>query len=338
MPTRDLILVIDPASVSSLCSPAYFTLLNLVVDLESIDPPVRIHLMVPKHLTESEIVPLVDGIRPPLSWTTGSSPPPFNVEMPTENSTQLLADTEESRRALNLLAVADAIQADGIVTNSPILLDARYPLYQHHRVRIIPTPEVGDIIESFSHGHSVYWSASSMERYMVFDLFYQLNHWKGARYAKWFYKIGEPINNVELRECLRSSLLNRYPFLLYSRDMIRFYELQMDFYTRRGLQRRFMMGVGYYVTTFYLLLWGMLDHLTITAKWARDLNVDEKHCGIRSKRFWKELRQREPHLKKFVDQPKISKWISMMQTCGTQQLIEHWHYLQLYWRIQKNPK
>jgi hypothetical protein len=118
---------------------------------------------------------------------------------------------------------------------------------------------------------------------VTLDLVYQWTHWKASRFAKWFNHVQAIIEKKELQESLRSALLNRYPFLLYSRDMVRFYELQMDFYQRRGLQRRFSMGVGFYVSTFYLFLWGMLEHLTIIAKWAKDLTIDETKCGIRSK-------------------------------------------------------
>jgi hypothetical protein len=210
------------------------------------------------------------------------------------------------------LAVADAIQADGIVTNEEILVNARYGLYQHHRIRIIPLKELGDIVEIFAHGHSIFWPATSPERYLVFDLFYQWSHWKSNRFAKWFNEVQAQIERKELRESLRSALLNRYPFLLYSRDMVRFYELQIDFYHRRGLQRRFSMGVGFYVSTFYLFLWGMLDHLTIIAKWARDLKIDETKCGIRSKKFWKEFNTTDPRLNTFLNHPRVSKWISVM--------------------------
>ena len=72
------------------------------------------------------------------------------------------------------------------------------------------------------------------------------------------------------------------------------------------------MGVGFYVTTFYLLLWGMLDHLTIIAKWTKDLKIDERYCGIRSKQFWKEFQKKEPRLKRFLEEPRIGQWVSMM--------------------------
>lgn len=56
----------------------------------------------------------------------------------------------------------------------------------------------------------------------------------------------------------------------------------------------------------------MLDHLTIIAKWARGLKIDEKYCGIRSKNFLKEFKIREPNLARFLEQPRISNWVSLM--------------------------
>ena len=147
---------------------------------------------------------------------------------------------------------------------------------------------------------------------MIFDLFDQRLHWKGSRFAKWFLEIADRTASNELRESLRSALLNRYAFILYCRDMIRFYELQMDFFKRRNQERRFYMGVGFYVSTFYLFLWGMLEHLTIIAKWAKNLNVDERHCGIRSKRFWIEFNNIDLRLNTFLNQPRFKEWISVM--------------------------
>jgi len=94
--------------------------------------------------------------------------------------------------------------------------------------------------------------------------------------------------------------------------MIRFYELQMDFFKRRGQERRFSMGVGFYVSTFYLFLWGMLEHLTIIAKWAKNLKVDERNCGVRNKKFWAEFDKIDPRLNRFLNQPRIKEWISVM--------------------------
>ena len=277
------------------------------------ESPVTVRLLLLTHLTDPSTIALAAKITPPLSLLKEISPPPFKLDAAIQSELRepLLSNTAESNRCLEVLAVGNAIQADGIVTNEAILVNARYPLYQHHRIRIIPLKELGDIVEIFAHGHSIFLSYTTGQ-YITLDVFYQWTHWTASRFARWFNQVQATIEKKELQESLRSALLNRYPFLLYSRDMVRFYELQLDFYQRRGLQRRFSMGVGFYVSTFYLFLWGRLDHLTIIAKWAKDLPIDETKCGIRSKTFWKEFNRTDPRLNAFLRKPKISEWISVM--------------------------
>jgi len=91
--------------------------------------------------------------------------------------------------------------------------------------------------------------------------------------------------------------------------MIRFYELQRDYFLRRG-ERRFHLMLGYYLSNYYMLLWGMLDQLTIIAKYAYNLSIKEKTCGINSNKFWNKLN--EPKLYKFISESKISEWIDIM--------------------------
>jgi hypothetical protein len=313
MPTRELNLLIDPACVPSLCDSVYSSAIRLINDLRNLEVPVTVHLLLPTHLTDPSTIALAAKITPPLSLLKEILPPPFKLDVAIQSELRepLLSNTVESNRCLDVLAVGDAIQADGILTNDARLVNARYGLYQHHRIRIIPLKELGDTVEIFAHGHSIFLSYTTGQ-YITLDVFYQWTHWRGSRFAKWFNQVQATIERKELQESLRSALLNRYPFLLYSRDMVRFYELQMDFYQRRGLQRRFSMGVGFYVSTFYLFLWGMLEHLTIIAKWATDLTIDETKCGIRSKKFWKEFNKTDPRLNTFLRQPKISDWISVM--------------------------
>jgi hypothetical protein len=313
MPTRELNLLIDPACVPSLCDSGCAHAIRLISDLRNLEVPVTVHLLLPTHLTDPSTIALAAKISPPLSLLKEISPPPFTLDAAIQSELReaLISNTAESNRCRDLLAMGDAIQADGIVTNEPLLVNARYALYQYHRAKIIPLKELYDTTEVFAHGHSIFLSHTT-GMYITLDLFYQWTHWKASRLAKWFNRVQAIIDKKELQESLRSALLNRYPFLLYSRDMVRFYELQLDFYQRRGLQRRFSMGVGFYVSTFYLFLWGMLEHLTIIAKWAKDLTIDETKCGIRSTKFWKEFNRTDPRLDTFLRQPKISDWISVM--------------------------
>jgi len=224
----------------------------------------------------------------------------------------LVGDTPDGRQALALLALTRAAEADGIMTDGAALIGLRYPLLQHHRIRVIPLSELTDWVEVCAHGHSLFWSASYPYKGLGVDLFYQWTHWKNRRLAEWFFRIQARITNEVLTENLRSLMLNRYPFILYSRDMVRFYELQMDHFARKGFPRTFTTPLGYYLTSFYLYLWGVLEQLTIIANHVRGLELRDRDCGIRRETFWEEFGRREPALWRFMESPKVSEWVGAM--------------------------
>ena len=160
-------------------------------------------------------------------------------------------------------------------------------------------------------GNSVFWS-SAYSRDIGFDIFYQMTHWKAMRLFKWWSQAISGHTTKEVVDHLRSALLNRFPYILYSRDMVRFYQLQRDYYIRRERLQMYGLAIGFYINTFYLMLWGMLEHLTIVAKYARKLDIAERACGIHSKAFWKEFRVVEKGLSEFVKGPTMTEWIGIM--------------------------
>jgi phosphoribosylanthranilate isomerase len=217
----------------------------------------------------------------------------------------------EMEHELSLLALSESSKADGIVTNSVLLIDHQYVIYQYHRIRIVPVGEFPDLIRVVAVGNSIFWS-SAYGRDIGFDIFYQMTHWKAMRLFKWWAQAISGQTTKELVDNLRGALLNRFPYILYSRDMVRFYQLQRDYYTRRQRLQMYGLAIGFYINTFYLMLWGMLDHLTVVAKHARHLDIPEKVCGIRSKEFWKVFRGVEDSLAGFVKGPKMTEWIVIM--------------------------
>jgi hypothetical protein len=60
------------------------------------------------------------------------------------------------------------------------------------------------------------------------------------------------------------------------------------------------------------MLWGMLDHFTIIVKYATDMKISERKCGIRSDNFLKELCDVEKSLYEFVKEPKMKEWTEIM--------------------------
>ncbi len=314
-PTRQFAFVLDPECVPLVQMTAYGSILDMISELKNANPPVEIYIYFPTFLADAATRTLADRMQAAFVQVTE----PKSVEAFTPDAAihkdyrdRLLENNDRSQRALSLLSLASFARADGIVTLPGVLVDARYALYNHHQIRIIPLDEFAELVEVCAHGHSIFWSASNPIRGLTFDTFYQMTHWKNARLAKWFNAIQVKMTNDELKENLRSALLNRYPFLLYSRDMVRFYQLQRDFYSRRGLQQMFGMAIGYFVTAFYLLLWGMLDHLTVIAKHARGIELDERFCGIKSKDFWDVFGPQEPALQKFILCEVWDGWITMM--------------------------
>ena len=314
-PTRKFTFIFDPLYLPTPDHVSSKSVFDLIHDLRFVEPRVDIHLLLPTYLATPEVLLQADKIGFELHKIPEPVPSP-DIEL--DNSIQ--KDIEERFRKkrddiqqeLALLALSESLQADGIITLSDILIDRRYTIYQHHHIRIIPSDEFPDTVEVIAHGNSIFWSTTYPERRLNFDIFYQLAHWKNARLFKWHEAVKKKISNRDLADNLRSALLNRYPYILYSRDMIRFYELQREYYSRRGLLQRFDMMLGYYVNTFYLMLWGMLDQLTVIAKYARNLDVNERNCGIRTKKFWEEFGAQEPELTAFIKSSKIDEWIDVM--------------------------
>jgi len=94
--------------------------------------------------------------------------------------------------------------------------------------------------------------------------------------------------------------------------MVRFYQLQKDYYSRQDSLNRFSIPLGYYVNAFYLFLWGMLEQLTLITKYVKDLQIDDRECGIKSGSFWNELRKKDSTLEAFLSMTSVHEWIDTM--------------------------
>jgi hypothetical protein len=315
-PTRDFRFVVEPLLVDRLAIFPFRGVAALLNDLAAVPHGVRVALIAPGYLTDRPV------FHPPslLEDRTeviarASDIPSFKIgeALPATLRRVLRQPRAEITTALALLALAEAVQAEGIVTESPVLIDARYPLYQHHRLRIIPLGEFGDVLESCAHGHGLFWSSTHAGRHYGADSYYQMLHPTGHKLAMWFGRVAGSLAPAEHHENVRSATLNRYPFILYSRDMVRFYELQLDHFARRGLYRRFGTTLGYYITNFYVHVWGMLEQLTVIAKDQRGLDIPDTDCGIhKTKTYWQKAGAELPTLRALVKSREIAPWIAAM--------------------------
>lgn len=311
LPTQSFCFILDPTYLDfNKLMPIFF----LIREMKEICSELVIEIVIPSYMVTQEDLSLFTIFNINLNVINRPSNL-LNIELNESIDEDIIKkitnNTESSNRALALLSLSESLKSDGIITNNALLIEVRYPIYQWHSIRIIPLGEFSDIIDIIAHGNSIFSSASSTLRNLPFDVFYQFTHYKNRRFFSWFNKIIRELDNIELIGNVRSALLNRYPYILYSRDMIRFYELQRDYYLRRG-ERRFHLMLGYYLSNYYMLLWGMLDHLTVIAKYAYRLPINEKDCAINSKKFWKEFKSKEPNLFNFIKVSPISAWINIM--------------------------
>lgn len=311
-PTRQYRVVMDPDCVTDLHT-KHQGALRLIDDLRKLNDPVEIGLVLPAYAAEGCNITLparsedlfMQLSTPPREWS-------FQLDkmLYAEASAALSQQTAEARRIMTLLTLADSVQADCIVTRSALLETTRYALYQHHLIVPVLLDELNGWVEIIAHGHGAFWSTHIAERRLTFDGYYQVAHWKASRYIRWLGGVLPSIAQADLQTNLRSALLNRFPYLLYARDMVRFFEIQRNHFTRRDLIGRFGLAVGYHMNASYLLLWGMLEQLTAIAKQMRGLALNERDCGIQKEQFWKKLH--EPGLQAFVQQGRIGEWVKLM--------------------------
>src|SRR5262249_9263175 len=144
------------------------------------------------------------------------------------------------------------------------------------------------------------------------DLFYQWLDRKNRYLIDWHSRASPQLSR-ETAEDLRSIVYNRYPFVLYSRDMVRFFELQSDHVVRQTGQKRFGPFMGFHLVNLYFHTWGLLDHLTLVANRHLRLGLPDNRCGIVADEFWAAVSKRAPALRKAVRQEaRVNDWIAVM--------------------------
>ncbi len=310
--------ILDPSSIDSLS----FNYLNqvdkLFIDMELVKAPVVLEVYVSNKFNASNL--LFD--HPIYSEWVKATPqdwqfPPFELnKIIEENIRDISPQSKETIDALGILGIGNYCQADGIVSNNRVLVEHRHQIYQYHRQRIVPLAEFPGIIEIILHGNSIFLSADDSCLMYDNDTFYQACHWKAKRYFKWFQNSGCKKYSEDFFPDLHSALLNRYPYIVYSRDMVKYYELQQDYFFRSGKRQSYGLTLGYYLNYFYLLLWGMMDSLALIAKKKLDLPVNEAGCSIskskRTKKYWQLIKDCLPGLYEFVNNGNMQEWICIM--------------------------
>jgi hypothetical protein len=315
LPTREFVLVVDPDCFQDLLAPLLRPAVSLVGDLMGLNPPVIIHLAFPTFLATGAQRDLAESGYAPLDLFADEAGVPTVTLSPDLSRWvrgRIERGAEGERRGFRLLSLANHLKADGVVITLPSLVEPRYHLLRHHKFRIFLPSEFPDFVEVCARGHGIPCAARSGRMWFPPDLLYPWAHWKCRRLWEWFNKVSRSLSDEAIREPLRSALLNRYPFILHARDMIRFYQVQMDQRRRHDLHDRAFRGLlNYHLTGFFVHVWGMLDALAGIANRRLDLGLRSRRCGIDRDEFLDALGEKRPGLHRFIKTYR-AKWIDIL--------------------------
>lgn len=300
---RKFRILVDPACIGDLTSNSYYDILQLIIDLSLLQPPINFHLLTPAPLSIKN--DLFEAVHFP-SDSTRFTPSSMSEE---DNRKRLLDKSEHAARLGKLCAMAIALKVDAVVTNEPDLIACQYDLYQYDLIKVLPLNEFSDFVEICAHGLGIFWS-TSYSNALTQDVYYVLAHPKASKLGWWYHSFTPGILSTDVHEELRSLILNRYPFLLYGRDMVRFFQIQRD--SKHQSLEDFAAPLSYHVNAFYLLLWGMLDHLCLLANIVFKLGIKPHLCGIRSSTFLNSIKANRPNFHKFISLTTVSEWIDLM--------------------------
>ncbi len=292
-PTRHYRVALDPYCLEDLLQYRLSGALYLVRDLERLDPPLRIEIVLPAYLASENQRHAAEEALVRLTLVHDEDAvPPFTLSQRVPQSARgpIERGAEGDCRGLRLLRLADHLKADAVLTGIPSLLDSRHLLRQHHRFNVLPPDEFPDFVEVCARGHDLPCTALPAPTWMPLDILYPRTHQKARQFSEWFLRMAPAFTDARLSELLRSALCNRYPFILHARDAGRFYSIQDDHRLRRGAARAFRTLLNYHLMAFYFHIWGMLDTLARAANVRLSLGFDENRCGLDDGEFVKALR------------------------------------------------
>lgn len=210
---------------------------------------------------------------------------------------------------LSLLFLSNKFHADALITSEAAFFEYSGYLYDVKRVRLVEPPELASLINKIAVGNSIFMSVGGQSPKYTFNTYYLFDDKYCYKLINWFTSFKFK-GNTGLEETVRSAIYNRYPFILYSRDMFDYYVIQQDHYFRRGTQESNGMFVGYYLSSFYLFLSGMLDHLAVIANLACQLGLKDFQCGIKNYDMRSKLQEKMPRSYEALNSQEISNWIT----------------------------
>lgn len=219
---------------------------------------------------------------------------------------------------LTLVSTAFAADADVVMTRPPgpdVVFDQ--DLFRQLSITVGGFELALHAAEVFVRGHQVPWSFRHPMWNCPWTPFYSM-----AEPAQTLIALHQRAHDLVLDaatvELLRSLALNRHSALSYTRDQLLFYVLQRRAATRNKLGRQdFAFELGYFLNSYYLLLWAGLDQLCRAMNTLFGLGLTKKELRRASafnKVFHKALRRHAPDAAALFDHPGFAYWATILKS------------------------
>lgn len=152
--------------------------------------------------------------------------------------------------------------------------------------------------EIFVRGHDVPWAFTRKIWNLSWNAFYHMTEQRTLNNGLQFlYEIQKKQVNADARETGRSLVNNRLPNICFTRDRLRFYEIQ-KLTARRGKWKRqqFAFEISYYLNFYYPLIYGGFDQVALLVNHCLQLGLAEKDVGATYKGFLQALEAKNAQL------------------------------------------
>jgi hypothetical protein len=208
------------------------------------------------------------------------------------------------------IKAADKLDCDFVITNYECIWD-ECDTDQASKERLLTFEQSLKVFEIFVKGHEIPWSFEQPVWNMPWGSFHSLCDVKGRVCYGMLSKLTQCNLAPEVVEYARSLLLNRFAHVCYTRDKIAFYDMQRRFAVRRKWERQqFFFEIGFYLTNYYLALWGCVDQLSLFVNRAFGLGVQSPNqISFRNKKFIRKLVEKSPEVAGIVNANDFSKWL-----------------------------
>jgi hypothetical protein len=201
--------------------------------------------------------------------------------------------------------VAQAIDADVIVVSRHSTLAYLEDVLKFH-ILLMDSSFLLICAERFVRGFEVPWSFRTEIWNQVWTTFYLMaeeeTFREGLEIARLMHAKGL---SSEVRETCRSLVYNRLTNICFTRDRLLWFEHQRRAARRsQSTRQSYFFEISYFLNFYYLLLYGLFDHLALVVNGLLDLRLAEKEVGAGYKRFLEKLRDRSPAVHDVFTNPK----------------------------------